>query len=150
MPRTPASAPRFRPPRSGILLAAVGLTLTLAFQAPAGAGASTLEIGEEEARESFERFVVEWLDDAQRLLLPSPAAHSTEAAEIRSAPSEHASNDDWSIEIRATRDTTVPYVGILRYMENPSACAAPSKASCRGVPTAVTEIFRYQGGHWVY
>ena len=46
---------------------------------------------------------------------------------------------------------SAPWVGILRYHELMYTCADKSTASCApSKKLRVTEIFRFQGGKWVY
>jgi hypothetical protein len=59
--------------------------------------------------------------------------------------------DDYTIELRPTSHAAAPYVGLLRYTENVYSCTSADAKDCRiasSVP--VTEIFRYQDGHWSY
>ena len=58
-------------------------------------------------------------------------------------------DDDFKIELKPTGNTTAPYVGLLRYQEH--QCAPGSGSTCNvASSTAVTEIFRFQGGRWIY
>jgi hypothetical protein len=122
-----------------VLLA--GLLMLLAM-APASADFNvvTAPDDEQEARQSFERFVVDWLDGGRGLSATGPG-------QARSGP---GGAGDWSIELRITRDESVPYVGILRYLESPRECPQPIESTCGGAATRITELFRYEGGHWVY
>ena len=54
--------------------------------------------------------------------------------------------DALELELRPTGSKTAPYVGILRYCAETVRCAACASSKS----TAVTEIFRYQDGVWVY
>lgn len=58
-------------------------------------------------------------------------------------------DDDFKIELKPTGSATAPYVGLLRYREQ--QCAPGSDSSCKVASTTqVTEIFRFQGGRWIY
>lgn len=60
-----------------------------------------------------------------------------------------AYDEEFKIELKPTGSTSAPYVGLLRYEEQ--QCAAGSGGSCSVASTTlVTEIFRFQGGRWVY
>jgi hypothetical protein len=58
--------------------------------------------------------------------------------------------DIWT-ELQPTGHPAAPYIGVLRYREMTHSCSSADAASC-SVASAmpVTEIFRYQGGRWVY
>jgi hypothetical protein len=58
-------------------------------------------------------------------------------------------DEDFKIELKPTGSASAPYVGLLRYEEQ--QCAAGSGGACSVASTTlVTEIFRFQGGRWVY
>ncbi len=58
---------------------------------------------------------------------------------------------DYQLELRPTGQPRVPFVGILRYVEERWNCPARSKKSCRMAKrTPVSEVFRFQDGRWVY
>lgn len=60
-------------------------------------------------------------------------------------------DDDYVIELKPTGSATAPWVGILRYHELTYTCADKSTSSCApSKKLRVTEIFRFQGGKWVY
>jgi hypothetical protein len=148
MPRLSPAIPGFVLFRfnSRLPLLLAGLLLLAATPASADVSGAVFRTEEQEAQRSFERFVVGWLDEGRRL------AASTTSLDARlpgTRPTADAS-EDWSIEIRPTRDASVPYVGILRYLEAPQTCANPSKPDCGGAATRITEIFRYEDGHWVH
>ena len=59
--------------------------------------------------------------------------------------------DEFTVELRPTGHAAAPYVGILRYNEQIFSCAEVAGENCTlssSIP--VTEIFRYQGGRWIY
>jgi hypothetical protein len=59
--------------------------------------------------------------------------------------------NDYAIELKPTGSATAPWVGILRYHELTYTCADKSTSSCApSKKMRVTEIFRFQGGKWVY
>jgi hypothetical protein len=59
--------------------------------------------------------------------------------------------DAYEMELRPTSSAQAPYVGILSYCELALECASPAETSCKAVSsTVVKEMFRYQGGKWVY
>ena len=57
----------------------------------------------------------------------------------------------FSIELRATGRRRTPYVGLLHYREHVYQCAGDPSGACEVTHTTpVTEIFRFQNGHWVH
>ncbi len=77
---------------------------------------------------SFQRFAREWVGFADKV----------PARRVR----------DLSFAIRPTGDRAVPYVGVLRYLEELLDCG-PEAADCVVVRSSpITEIFPYQGGRW--
>ena len=58
---------------------------------------------------------------------------------MRKADGRKQIRDDFETELRPTGNKQAPWVGIVRYCEK-----TPSKS------TVVTEIFRFEGGKWVY
>ena len=57
--------------------------------------------------------------------------------------------DGVELELRPTASNTAPYVGILRYCDQVLSCTTATTCQV-SKSTVVTEIFRYQGGVWVY
>jgi hypothetical protein len=101
------------------------------------------------AKASFMKFAHSWMDKVQRI-----------AAEQKPTVQPGAQNavvtyrdygDDFTVELRPTGHAAAPYVGILRYNEQIFSCKHIAANDCTlssSIP--VTEIFRYQGGRWVY
>jgi hypothetical protein len=59
--------------------------------------------------------------------------------------------DEFETELRPTRSTLVPWVGILRYCEETLRCTGASSASCQvSKTTAVAELFPFKAGEWRY
>ena len=93
------------------------------------------------AESSFNSFASEWMKKME----------AAEASEKRNAKGGgyRGYGEGFKIELKPTGSTTAPYVGLLRYQEH--KCAAGSGDACQvASTTAVTEIFRFQGGRWVY
>jgi hypothetical protein len=78
-----------------------------------------------------------------------PAAPAPEAGPSASRLGELLPIGEWSTEIRQTFDEQVPYLGLLRYVEERWICSTSGPAICRKTATPVTEIFR-ESGRWVY
>jgi hypothetical protein len=59
--------------------------------------------------------------------------------------------DEFETELRPTGSQQAPWVGVLRYCEQALHCTGASAASCQpSKSTAVTELFRFQAGEWMY
>ncbi len=92
------------------------------------------------AHTSFEQFARSWMGKLQK------------AASKRSNGLSYKGFDgDFKIELRPTGHAAAPYVGILRYQERTYRCTDSSATTCViAAVTPVTEIFRFQGGRWIY
>ncbi len=93
------------------------------------------------AEASFQDFAKGWMKKME-------AAEAENRARAQGA-TFRGYDDDFKIELKPTGSGSAPYVGLLRYQEH--ECAAGSGSGCTvASTTAVTEIFRFQGGRWVY
>ncbi len=91
---------------------------------------------EAEVQHAFDQFARQWMKKIEHNAIPAPNGGRREYA-------------DYRIELRATGQTSAPYVGLLRYTENLVECKAAAQcATTAAIP--VTEIFRFERGHWVY
>jgi hypothetical protein len=100
------------------------------------------------AERSFNEFAKGWMQKMARV-------ESDNRAKPKLAPNGSASYrgyaDDFQIELKPTGSSTAPWVGILRYNEMLYSCLDRVAKSCSpSKTTRVTEIFRFQGGKWVY
>jgi len=129
---------------------AAWLVVALAGPSLADAGVLQVAAAPADVQASFEHFAAEWMDEGRRLSLVEPPAPAMPASEVRDDGGESGSEPGWSTEVRITRDATVPYLGLLRYVEERRTCAESRPSSCERTVTAVTEIFRFEDGHWVY
>ena len=97
--------------------------------------------GLERAESSFQTFAQDWMKKME-----AAEAHARKQA---GGSSYRGYDDAFRIELKATGSAAAPYVGLLRYQEQ--QCAAGSDAACKVTGTTqVTEIFRFQGGRWIY
>lgn len=127
------------------VLAPLGLALTMLLAAPALADppAAPAEPDPTRARAlaSFERFAEGWMDEMRRNEARARADGASQRG-FRGVGPGHA------VTLKATGDPRIPWVGMLRYAEHEYACRS---AGCsRAASRHVTEVFRYQGGRWVY
>jgi hypothetical protein len=132
-------------------LAVIGFGLISAgTPASADSPAATSPINVEDGvRSAFETFAQNWMAKVQRM-----------AAEQKQTVQPGASNtlvtyrdygDEFTVELRPTGHAVAPYVGILRYQEQVYSCRDLGSNDCSlSSQIPVTEIFRYQGGRWVY
>jgi hypothetical protein len=126
------------------------LLVTLAGASLADAGVLQVEAAPADVQASFEHFAAEWMDGSRRLSLVEPPAPAKPASEVLGAGGDLGSEPGWSTEVRITRDATIPYLGLLRYVEERRTCTESRQSTCARTFTAVTEIFRFEAGHWVY
>jgi hypothetical protein len=93
------------------------------------------------AEASFQSFAAEWMRK-----MSAAEAHAKKTA---GGGAYRGYADDFKVELKPTGSASAPYVGLLRYQEH--QCAAGGDAECKVMgTTAVTEIFRFQGGRWIY
>jgi hypothetical protein len=116
-----------------------------AFAGAAGAGEPAKIAGSDpslaRAEASFHDFAEEWMNK-----MDAAEAHARKQA---AGGAYRGYADDFKVELKPTGSTAAPYVGLLRYQEH--QCAAGGGSTCKVTgTTAVTEIFRFQGGRWVY
>jgi hypothetical protein len=129
----------------GLLVAGVfSLTAAAALAGPPGsppAAIPTNDPAQARAESSFQTFASEWMQKMERVENQNRAqAHGS---------SYRGYASEFTTELKPTGSASAPYVGLLRY--NEQTCAAGSASECQvaGI-VKVTEIFRYQGGRWIY
>ena len=89
---------------------------------------------------SFRAFARTWLERMRR------------AGAAENAPGGRRQiRDEFETELRPTRSTLVPWVGVLHYCEQMLRCTGASGASCQVTKTtAVAELFPFRAGEWRY
>jgi hypothetical protein len=103
------------------------------------------------AERSFHEFATGWMQKMERLETANRAKPKREANGGTAVASYRGYAEDFQIELRPTGSSTAPWVGILRYNEMLFMCADQLAKNCStGKTTRVTEIFRFQGGKWIY
>jgi hypothetical protein len=96
---------------------------------------------------SFDAFASEWMGRMQQLEVENRRSPKLEAGAV----SYRGYGEEFRVEIRPTGYAPAPYVGVLRYEEQTFGCTDASATQCRVTyRLPVTELFRYQNGHWVY
>ena len=103
------------------------------------------------AERSFDEFAKGWMQKMARLESQNRAKPTLASQSGAMVASYRGYENDYVIELKPTGSSSAPWVGILRYHELQYTCADKSTASCApSKKMKVTEIFRFQGGKWVY
>jgi hypothetical protein len=124
-----------------LLMAGAIVCSAAAAQAREPAAIAPNDPGMARAESSFHDFAEAWMRK-----MAAAEAHSKKQA---SGGAYRGYDDDFKVELKPTGSSAAPYVGLLRYREH--QCAAGSGSGCKVTSTTqVTEIFRFQGGRWVY
>jgi hypothetical protein len=127
-----------------IMLAASAMADDMGAMAPAAVAPSA-----EPARATFQKFAQAWMDKVQRLA--ADEKRNLAAGPGGSVVTYRDYTDDFTTELRPTGHATAPYVGVLRYQEQIFTCRNMAAGDCSlSSRIPVTEIFRYEGGRWIY
>jgi hypothetical protein len=129
------------------------LALGLATAALAGPPAAipNPDPAHQRAERSFDEFAKGWMQKMARLESQNRAQPKLGSQSGAMVASYRGYDDDYKIELKPTGSPSAPWVGILRYHELTYTCADKSTSSCTpSKKMRVTEIFRFQGGKWVY
>ena len=103
------------------------------------------------AERSFDDFAKSWMQKMARAESQNRTKPKLEPLGGAMVASYRGYEDGYVIELKPTGSATAPWVGILRYHELTYTCADKSTGSCApSKKMRVTEIFRFQGGKWVY
>jgi hypothetical protein len=106
---------------------------------------------QQRAERSFDEFAKGWMQKMARLESQNRTSPKLESQAGSMVASYRGYEPEYVIELKPTGSATAPWVGILRYHELTYTCADKSTASCApSKKMRVTEIFRFQGGKWVY
>jgi hypothetical protein len=131
------------------ILAAAATGLALAAVPALADDPASIAPADESAKAAFEQFAGSWMEKVQRLAADQRPTVSPGASSTVVTYRDYA--EDYSVELRPTGHASAPYVGILRYNEQIFSCRNISANDCSlSSQIPVTEIFRYQGGRWVY
>jgi len=113
--------------------------------------ASIPDSADERARTSFSEFARSWMAKME-----ANEAQNRKNPTVQPGPSENivtyrGFDEGFTVELRPTGHPAAPFVGILRYNEQVYSCNGVDASMCTVASSLpVTEIFRYQGGRWVY
>jgi hypothetical protein len=106
---------------------------------------------DESALSSFSEFAQKWMTKME-----TSEARNRDNPTVRPGASQNlvtyrGFGDDYSVELRPTGQPSSPFIGILRYSEQVYSCREATASNCSVASSGpVTEIFRYQGGRWIY
>ena len=123
---------------------------SVAFAAPPAAIPKT-DPAHQRAERSFNEFAAGWMQKMERLETANRAKPKLESMGGATIASYRGYAEDFKIELKPTGSKAAPWVGILRYHEMQFSCAGKTATRCSpSKTTRVTEIFRFQGGKWIY
>jgi len=126
-----------------------GLALTFVAAPALADGPAAIAPADERAHTSFTKFAESWMDKVQRMAAEQRPSVQPGAANTMVTYRDYA--DEFTVELRPTGHAKAPYVGILRYQEQIFSCKDITADDCSlSSQIPVTEIFRYQGGRWIY
>ena len=143
--------PRLSPSRLITICTIVAALLLMAAPTIADDVAAIPDSADERARTSFSDFARSWMAKMQE-----NEAQNRENPTVQPGASENivtyrGFDEGFTVELRPTGHPTAPFVGILRYNEQVYSCSGLGASKCSVASSLpVTEIFRYQGGRWVY
>ncbi len=143
--------PRLSPSRLITICTITAALLLMAAPSIADDVAAIPDSADERARTSFSDFARSWMAKMQE-----NEAQNRENPTVQPGPSENivtyrGFDEGFTVELRPTGHPAAPFVGILRYNEQVYSCNGVDASKCSVASSLpVTEIFRYQGGRWVY
>ena len=106
---------------------------------------------QQRAERSFDEFAKSWMKKMANAEGQNRSKPKLAAQDGVMVASYRGYDDNYAIELKPTGSKAAPWVGILRYHELTYTCADKSTKSCApSKKMRVTEIFRFQGGKWVY
>ncbi len=143
--------PRLSPSRFITTCMVTAALLLIAAPTIADDVAAIPDSADERARTSFSDFARSWMAKMQK-----NEAQNRENPTVQPGPGKNivtyrGFDEGFTVELRPTGHPAAPFVGILRYNEQVYSCNGVDASKCSVASSLpVTEIFRYQGGRWVY
>ena len=143
--------PRLSPTRLITICMVTAALLLIAAPTIADDVAAIPDSADERARTSFSDFARSWMAKMQE-----NEARNRQNPIVQPGPSENivtyrGFDEGFTVELLPTGHPAAPFVGILRYNEQVYSCSGVDASKCSVASSLpVTEIFRYQGGRWVY
>ena len=139
------------PTRLVSVLLLTAALLTTASQALADEVAAIPNSADERARASFDEFARSWMAKMEATEAKNRAHPTVQPGPSANIVTYRGYDDGFTVELRPTGQPSAPFVGILRYNEQVYSCSAVDASKCTVASSSpVTEIFRYQGGRWIY
>ena len=106
---------------------------------------------DERARTSFSDFARSWMAKMREHEVQNRKNPTVQPGPSENVVTYRGIGEDFTVELRPTGHPSAPFVGILRYDEQVYSCNEANASKCSVASTLpVTEIFRYQGGRWIY
>ncbi len=106
---------------------------------------------DERARTSFSDFARSWMAKMQENEAQNRKNPTVQPGANENTITYRGFGEDFTVELRPTGHPAAPFVGILRYNEQVYNCNGVDATKCSVASSIpVTEIFRYQGGRWIY
>ncbi len=137
--------------RTSFLSTCASVALATAALAGPPAAIPNPDPAQQRAERSFDEFAKTWMQKMARAEGQNRAKPSLQPQGSAMVASYRGYEPTYQIELKPTGSSTAPWVGLLRYHELTYTCADKSTTSCApSKKLRVTEIFRFQGGKWVY
>jgi len=137
--------------RACVAIASVLLVAAAPAAADSLADIPDASAADESVLSSFSDFAKMWMAKME-----TAESRNRENPTVRPGPSQNlvtyrGFGEDYSVELRPTGQPSSPFIGILRYSEKIYSCREVAASNCSIASSGpVTEIFRYQGGRWIY
>ncbi len=137
--------------RAGLVITCVLLVAAAPAAADSLAAIPDAISADDSALSSFSVFAKKWMAKME-----IAEARNRENPTVGPGPSQNlvtyrGFGKDFTVELRPTGQPSSPFIGILRYSEQIYSCREVAASNCSVASSIpVTEIFRYQSGHWIY
>ena len=143
--------PRLSPSRPITICTIAAALLLMAAPAIADDVAAIPDSVDERARTSFSDFARSWMAKMQENEAQNRENPTVQPGASGNLVTYRGFDESFTVELRPTGHPSAPFVGILRYNEQVYSCNGMNASNCSVASSLpVTEIFRYQGGRWVY
>ncbi len=143
--------PRLSPSRLITICTVTVALLLMAAPTIADEVAAIPDSADERARTSFSDFARSWMAKMQENEARNRKNPTVQPGASENIVTYRGFDEGFTVELRPTGHPAAPFVGILRYNEQVYSCNGVDASKCSVASSLpVTEIFRYQGGRWVY
>ena len=142
---------RLSPPKLITICTLAAALLLMAAPTVADDVAAIPDSADERARSSFSDFARSWMAKMQENEVQNRKNPTVQPGPNENIVTYRGIGEDFTVELRPTGHPSAPFVGILRYSEQVYSCNGVGASDCSVASSLpVTEIFRYQGGRWIY